>query len=149
MDPDPDLVTASDPERRVEEAKQSMFARMEELGRRLQDAREKVDIKAHIAAHPQLAVGIAFGIGALLALPGSGKKRNKHVADSAEVKSGLIGAAMATLGSLVFSLLKDVAMKQAGGAAFDWWKNRQGADAMGTSEVQASRTRETETFFNR
>lgn len=146
MDSDPDL-TAPDPERRVEEAKQSMFARMEELGRRLQDAREKVDIRAHIAAHPQLAVGIAFGIGALLALPGSGKKRDQHVADSAEVKSGLIGAAMATLGSLVFSLLKDVAMKQAGGAAFDWWKNRQGA--VGATEVQASRTRETEAFFNR
>jgi len=141
-----DPVHERETDRRVEAAKASMLARMEELGRRLRDARNKIDLRAHIVAHPQLAVGIAFGLGALLALPGGGKKKSKIPADSAEVKSGLIGAAMATLGSLAFTLLKDVAMRRAGVVALDWWQNRQGS--IGGTEAQAPRAQSAEAFFD-
>lgn len=133
-----------DPDRDIEEAKASLMARMEELGRRITEARQKLDIPAHIAAHPRLAVGIAFGVGVLLGIPG-GKKRSKIPADAVEVKSGLMGAAIATMASIAFSLIKDVALRQVSGAAKDWWDQRAGR--MSESEEQASRTRAHEAFL--
>lgn len=144
-----DTATESQADRRVEEAKASMFARMEELARRIEDARRKFDVKAHIAAHPRAAVGIAFAIGALLAIPGSGSGRRSSVpAGKAEVKSGLIGALTATIGTLAFGFIKNAAMRELGDVARDWWVRRQAeAGGVGANEVKASQTRDVESFL--
>ena len=140
--------TQEDPDRHIEEARESLLARVEEIGRRLHDAREKLDIKAKIAAHPWPAVGIAFAAGALLALPRSSRKSRPRDAEikQAEVKSGLIGAAAATLGTLVFTLVKNVAMHQLSGYARDWWERRQAMEGQ-PMEGQASKTRDVESFL--
>jgi len=140
------MATTQDPDRRVEEARASLSAHAEELGRRIQAAKDKLDIRAHIAAHPMLAVGIAFAAGALLGFPGKGSSRSKSSSDSAvptkgEVKSGLLGAAMATLGSLAFQLAKSVAFHQLSGQAKTWWDTNYGMQA------EASRTRDVESFL--
>ncbi|MBA3398092.1 MAG: hypothetical protein H0T89_36035 [Deltaproteobacteria bacterium] len=147
-----DTATESQADRRVEEAKASMFARMEELARRIEDARRKFDVKAHIAAHPRAAVGIAFAIGALLAIPGGGssRRRSSVPAGQAEVKSGLIGALTATIGTLAFGFIKNAAMRELGDVARDWWIRRQaeaGVGEVGTNEANASRTRDVESFL--
>lgn len=134
-----ETTTQDDPDRRVEEARESLLARVEELGRRLQGAKEKLDIPAHISAHPRLAVGIAFLAGALLGFPG--KRSKSSMPDKAEVKSGLVGAAMATLGSLAFALAKNVAFHHLSGQAKNWWDRKY------AMEADASRTRDVESFL--
>ncbi len=145
-----DPTTESQADRRVEDAKASMFARMEEVARRIEDARRKFDVKAHIAAHPRAAVGIAFAIGALLAIPGSGRRRRSSVpVGQAEVKSGLIGALTATIGTLAFGFIKNAAMRELGDVAREWWVRRQGeatVAGVGANEANASRTRDGESF---
>jgi hypothetical protein len=131
--------TTQDPDRRVEQARESLLARVEELGRRLQDAKDKLDIPAHIAAHPRAAVGIAFAAGLLLGFPG--KRTKSKTPDKAEVKSGFIGASMAMLGSLAFALAKNVAFHHLSGEAKSWWDKRYGMEA------DASRTRDVESFL--
>ncbi|MDQ3365107.1 MAG: hypothetical protein M3680_06740 [Myxococcota bacterium] len=137
------MAHTQDEDRLVEEAKASMFARMEEIGRRVSDARHKLDIKAHIAAHPRAAFGIALGVGLLLGIPGGGKKRSDITVDTETAKNGLMGALVAMLGSLAFKLIKDVAMHQVSGAAKDWWDHRE--DGAAASEGQSS-TRTTDPF---
>jgi hypothetical protein len=110
-------------EHQVDEARASLRAHVEELGRRIQDAKQKLDIKAHIAAHPRVAVGIAFAVGALLALPKKGGKPKE--ANKAEVRGGLAGAIVAAAGTLAFTLLKNVAMHQLSGMASDWWDRQR------------------------
>ena len=61
-------------DRRVEQAKESLMARVDELGRRFKEAREKLDIKSHIEAHPLIAVGAALALGALIGIPGGGRR---------------------------------------------------------------------------
>ena len=119
--------TEEDPDRRVEEARESLSARVDELGRRLQGAKDKLDIPAHITAHPRLAVGIALVAGALLGFPG--KRIKADLPDKSDVKSGLMGAAMATLGSLVFALAKNVAFHHLSGQAKNWWDRKYAMEA--------------------
>lgn len=137
------MESTQDPDRRVEEARASLLAHAHELGRRIQSAKDKLDIRAHIAAHPRLAVGIAFAAGALLGFPGKGShsKKSDVAPSAAEVKSGLMGAAMATLGSLAFQLAKSVAFHQLSGQAKTWWDANYGMQA------EASRTRDVEAFL--
>ena len=141
------METTQDPDRRVEEARASLLAHVEELGRRIQAAKDKLDIRAHIAAHPRLAVGIAFAVGALLGFPGkrssssSESSKSSAVPTKGEVKSGLMGAAMATLGSLAFQLAKSVAFHQLSGQAKTWWDKNYGM------QDAASRTRDVESFL--
>ena len=132
--------TTQDPDRRVEEARESLLARVEELGRRLHDAKEKLDIPAHIAAHPRLAVGIAFALGALLGFPGK-RTKSRLAVEQAQVRSGLLGAAVATIGSLAFQLAKSVAFHQLSEQAKTWW------DAQHGMQAEASRTRDVESFL--
>jgi len=93
-------------------------------------------LEAAIAAHPHLAVGIAFGLGALLGL--SGKRATSNV-EPAEVKRGLIGAAMATFGTLAFHLAKDVALhhlsSELGSQAKAWWDRH--ANAWRTPDLES------------
>lgn len=132
------MATIQDPDRRVEQARASLLARVEEIGRRFQDARDKLDIRSKIAAHPWPAVGIAFAAGALLALP---KRRKPKSIEAAEARGGLIGAGAAALGALVLTLVKNVAMHQLSGYASDWWERRQ------RMEAEASQTRDVESFL--
>ena len=113
-----------DPDHRVEVARESLRAHAEELGRRIGDAKEMLDIPAKIAAHPRLAFGIALLAGALLGFPG---KRAKAGIPGGDAKTGLLGAAMATLGSLAFQLAKNVAVHQLSGQAKDWWDRQNEA----------------------
>jgi hypothetical protein len=128
---------AQDPDRRVEDARESLRAHAEELGRRFGDAKQMLDIPAKIVAHPRLAVGIAFLAGTLLGFPGKRAKPAIGSGDSA--RTGLMGAAFATLGTLAFQLVKSVAFHQLSGQAKAWW-DRQ-------NEMAASQTRETESFL--
>lgn len=134
------MQTTQDPDRRVEAARADLLAHVEELARRVQDMRAKLDIKSKIAANPWPAVGIAFAVGALLALPKRSKKTRN--VQAAEVKGGLIGAGAATLGTLAFTLIKNIAMSHLSGVAKDWWDARQQA-----MEADASRTRDVESFL--
>jgi len=122
------------PDRRVEEARASLLAHVEELGRRIHDAKAKLDIPAHIAAHPRAAVGIALAVGALLGIPG---KRVKPGVPSSDAKTGMMGAAMATLGTLAFTLMKNVAMHHLSGVAKDWWDQRSMENASHTTDVES------------
>jgi hypothetical protein len=131
--------TLEDQDRRVEDAKQSLLAHVEELGRRFSAAREKLDIKAHIAAHPRAAVGIAFAAGLLLGIPGG--KRSTAVPSEAAVKTGMVGASMAALGSLVFTLVKNVALHHLSANARNWWDQRS------AMESEASLSRDVESFL--
>jgi len=130
--------TTQDPDQRVEEARASLLARVEELGKRLKEAKAKLDIPAKIAEHPRLAVGIAFAAGALLAFPRKGGSKSEA---KAEAKGGLMGAAMATLGSLVFGLAKNMAMHKLSTTANTWWDKRS------AMEDEASKQRDVEVFL--
>lgn len=136
------MAATEDPDRRAEEARASLLARVEELGHRLQDAKEKLDISAHIAAHPRAAVGIAFALGALLGIPGKRSKPPALPTEAAEARAGLVGAAVATIGALVFQLAKSIAFHQLSEQARDWWDRRRTE-----AEVEASRTRSAEAFL--
>lgn len=131
--------TTQSPDHKVAEARASLRAHFEELGRRIRDAKGKLDIKAHIAAHPRVAVGIAFAAGALLAFPKKGGRPKE--ASKTEVRGGLAGAAVAALGTLVFTLVKNVAMHQLSGMASDWWDRRR------EMEYGASRAPDIESFL--
>jgi hypothetical protein len=121
-------------DRRIEEAKASLVARIDELARRLREARHKLDVPAHIAAHPFIAVGAAFALGALL---GSRRRRVRTRADS---ERGVGGAIVAALGALAMSAAKDFALHHAKGAAGRW------LDAH-ADEAEVSRRREMESFL--
>ena len=131
--------TTENPDRQVADARASLRAHVEELGRRIKDAKQKLDIKAHIAAHPRAAVGIAFAVGALLAFPKKGGKPKE--ANKAEVKGGIAGAIVAAMGTLAFTLVKNVAMHQLSGMASDWWDQRR------EMENGVSRERDIESFL--
>jgi hypothetical protein len=142
-----DSTQDDDPERHIEEAKASLLARMEELGRRMQEAREKLDLRAHIAAHPLPAIGIAFAAGLVL---GFGRKGSAARLPIDEAPGRSIGAAtVAMIGTLVFRLLKDIALRQAAGAAKTWWDQRQAAmgSDVAPSERSASHDPNVESFL--
>jgi hypothetical protein len=52
--------TVPHPDRRVEDAKASLMARVEELARRFKDARDKFDVRAHIETHPLVPATESF-----------------------------------------------------------------------------------------
>jgi ElaB/YqjD/DUF883 family membrane-anchored ribosome-binding protein len=70
--PEPDRGTARrNAERKLSSARARLFARLDEVGRRVNKARDSVDIARMIREHPFTAVGIAFAAGLLVALPRS------------------------------------------------------------------------------
>lgn len=145
------METDQDSDRRVEEAKASLMAHADELGRRFKDAREKMDIPAKIAEHPMIAVGAAVALGAFLGLLGGGARpkvvvKSAPALDSPEVKRGLMTMAGAALGSLVVQFAKDFAVRQLVNHASSWIDADQRA-ATAATEAGASRVPETESFF--
>ena len=125
-------------DRRVEQAKESLMARVDELGRRFKEAREKLDIKSHIEAHPLIAVGAALALGALIGIPGGGR-RSTPAAD--DVERGVGAVIAAGLAGIAIRVAKDFAIRHLAGVAKDWW------DKQGESEVTASRDPSVEAFL--
>lgn len=69
-------------ERKLSRARARLFARIDELGRRVSKARNAVDVAQIIRDHPFTAVGVALSAGVLAGLPrghktGAGKIRNQ------------------------------------------------------------------------
>jgi hypothetical protein len=62
---------ANQEDEEIARAKESLMARMEELNRRFQSAKHKLDLEAHIAAHPIASVGVALAAGLLLGSHGA------------------------------------------------------------------------------
>ncbi|HVV83276.1 MAG TPA: hypothetical protein VHE35_09355 [Kofleriaceae bacterium] len=60
-------------ERKLAVARNRLVHRLVEVSRRVERAREKLDVVHMIRTHPFAAAGLGLGAGALLALPGSGK----------------------------------------------------------------------------
>jgi hypothetical protein len=113
--------TTQESDREIEDAKASLMARVEELGRRIQDARHKLDVPAHIAAHPKLAVGVAFALGALFGLAGGGKPRAREDnLPGQREQRGMGGLVTAVLGALIMRVMKDFALGQVSTAAKEW-----------------------------
>jgi hypothetical protein len=110
----------SDPDRLIEDARASLVAHLGELGRRFRTARARLDLPAHIAAHPLAAVGGALALGALLGLVAG----RKPAPGDAAAKGGLGRAAAAALGALGVRLAKELAMRGATEAARSWWEGR-------------------------
>jgi hypothetical protein len=124
-------MTTAETDRRVDEARESMVARIEELGRRLHNARERLDVQRYIVAHPLIAVGAAFALGAVLGFVGGGKRGK-----SAD-KRGLGGTLAAAVGTLVMAGLKEIAVHQIR-RQFEGGRDR---------EAEASSEPELESFF--
>lgn len=140
----------TDPDRHIEDARASLVAHLGELGRRfktaraqLEAARAKLDVPSqHIAAHPLPAVGIAFALGALLAMRGGGKR------DHDDTGRGLGRAALAGLVAIAVRAAKDLAMRRFADVAQDWWSQRQQASQVSSSEYRTSYNRGVEPFFD-
>ncbi len=114
-----DKMTESD--RDIDDARASLIARVDELGRRIQDARHKLDLPAHIAAHPKVAVGAAFALGALLGLAGGRSHRQGTSTGTSEgTRRGIGGFVTAALGALIMRAVKDFALGQVSHAAKGW-----------------------------
>jgi hypothetical protein len=126
-------------DRRVERAKESLMARVDELGRRFKEAREKFDVKAHISAHPLIAVGAAFALGALIGIPGGSRRSAPATED--QVQRGVGALITAGIAGIAIRVAKDFAVRQLAGVAKNWW------DKQGESEVVASRDPSVEAFL--
>ena len=109
-----------DPDRQIEDARASLVAHLGELGRRFKTARARLDIPAHIAAHPLAAVGAAVAAGTLLGLRRGGRgPRDVHHG------GGLGRAVMAGLAAIAVRVGKELAMRGAAEAARTWWEQHQ------------------------
>jgi hypothetical protein len=128
----------TDPERQIAQARASLLAHVGELSRRFKSARERLDLRAHIAAHPLPSVGVAFAVGALLGMRG-GRRREPG-------ESGLGRIMLGALGALGVRLAKELAMRRAADAARDWWERRQQAMS---SEYRTSYQPDVEPFLRR
>jgi hypothetical protein len=123
---DPVVVEA---DRRVEQAKASLRARMAVLERRLGDVRDRIDLPAQIRRHPLPAVGIAFALGALVGARGRAAGR------AAPPAAPVLGARPRTLGSmaltivsgLAFQLLRELAIGQLRRTAERYWSEPDGS----------------------
>lgn len=123
---DPVVVEA---DRRVEQAKASLRARIAVLERRLGDVRDRIDLPEQIRRHPLPAVGIAFALGALVG--GRGHRPAGRAALDAPAfaprQRTLGGMALALLSGLTFRLLRELAIGQLRRTAEQWWSERSGA----------------------
>jgi len=123
---DPVVVEA---DRRVEQAKASLRARMAVLERRLGDVRDRIDLPAQIRRHPLPAIGIAFALGALVG------GRGRAARPAAPMAAPVLGPRPRTLGSmalaigsgLAFQLLRELAIVQLRRTAERYWSERGGS----------------------
>ena len=116
---DPVVVEA---DRRVEQAKASLRARMAVLERRLGDVRDRIDLPEQIRRHPLPAVGIAFALGALV---GGRGRRVALVAPAFAGRPRTLGSmALAVVSGLTFQLLRELAIGQLRRTADRWWSEQ-------------------------
>jgi len=134
---DPEL----DARRRIEEATEAMRSHVEELGRRFHDVRQRIDLESRIAARPLTAVGIAFALGAVLALGG-----RRRAAPEEQVQRGLGGAVIAGITAIAMRVAKDAAIRQLADAARRWLHEQYGTNVP-DSEREASRDPSVEPFL--
>lgn len=131
-------------DRHIEDAKASMQARMEEISRRVQETREKLDVKSKIAAQPLPAVGIAFAVGAALGLLGGGGRKSRSRRDSGidkeDVQRGVGGMIGGAIVALVMRLAKDMVFRQLSEHAKEWLHQRQQGQGIGASSQSEQRT---------
>lgn len=128
-------------DRRIDQAKESLKTRVDELGRRFKDIKNKVDIEAQIVAHPLPAIGIAFVLGAMVGF------RRKSPRQEQVKRAGISGAIIGGLSALVMRMLKDVAIGQLSGAAKTWFDKQQGHVKDQPTERGASRDPAMEAFL--
>ena len=89
------------------------------LYRRFNEAKHNLSVPEQVAAHPWPSVGIAFAVGALLGFTGGSKHA---VVVQEKTIGGKVGeAVIGILGSLALKMVRDLAVKQFGGAAKKWW----------------------------
>jgi hypothetical protein len=116
-------------DRRVEQAKASLRARIAVLERRLGDVRDRIDLPEQIRRHPLPAVGIAFAFGALVG--GRGGRPADRAAPVAPAFAArprtLRGTALAVVSKLTFELLRELAIGQLRRTAERWWSEQAGA----------------------
>ena len=122
---------------RVERAKASLLARLDLLKQRLVDAKEKVDLRAQITAHPLSAVGVAFALGML-----AGRRRTPTITPASAAQRTLVGTALAGVAAVGLRLLREVAIGQLADVARQWW-----IEHGGSAEERASRERAVEPFL--
>ena len=123
---DPVVVEA---DRRVEQAKASLRARMAVLERRLGDVRDRIDLPAQIRRHPLPAVGIAFALGALVGARGRAAGRAAPAAAPVLVaRPRTFGSmAMAIVSGLAFQLLRELAIGHLRRTAERYWNESDGS----------------------
>jgi len=123
---DPVVVEA---DRRVEQAKASLRARMAVLERRLGDVRDRIDLPAQIRRHPLPAVGIAFALGALVGGRGRAAGRAAPLAAPAlAARPRTLGSMALAIGSgLAFQLLREFAIVQLRRTAERYWSEHGGS----------------------
>lgn len=91
----------------------------DQLKRKLDDARHRIDLPGQIQRHPWPAVGVAFALGALA---GSGARR----APSAPAARSVGGAALGAVLDLALHVLRELALAQLGRTARRWWSEHGG-----------------------
>lgn len=123
---DPVVVEA---DRRVEQAKASLRARIAVLERRLGDVRDRIDLPEQIRRHPLPAVGIAFALGALVGGRGRAADRAAPPAPPAlAARPRTLGSmALAIVSGLAFQLLRELAIAQIRRTAEQLWSERGGS----------------------
>lgn len=123
---DPVVVEA---DRRVEQAKASLRARMAVLERRLGDVRDRIDLPAQIRRHPLPAVGIAFALGALVGARGRAAGRAAPAAAPVLIaRPRTLGSmALAVVSGLAFQLLRELAIGQLRRTAERYWSETDGS----------------------
>lgn len=131
--------TVQEADQRVERAKASLLSRVEALKDKLSDARHTLDLPAQIAKHPLPAVGIAFTLGALVAL-----QRTRPPAPVGPLGGSVKNAAFAALTALGLRILRNVALDELGQFAKQWWTGRRDRSR---SQVAASSAAEVEPFL--
>jgi hypothetical protein len=102
-------------DRRLAAAKADLVARLDELQRRLRDAKHRLDIGAWITAHPLISVGGAFALGAVL-----GMGRRDRGEPDGSTRHRLSSTVVAALGAIGLRLAKDFAARYLTDAAKSW-----------------------------
>lgn len=101
------------------EGRSTSFAvRFERIGRRLDAMAERLALGDRIAAHPWRAVGIAAAAGALVGLALDRRS------DAAPKRRTLTDIAVAALAGMALRQVRDLAIREAAGAARRWWVDR-------------------------
>lgn len=109
----------------TEAAQASLFARFKELARKLDVARETVDLRARIADRPFAAIGTALALGALV-----GMRKPKANAGS----GGTISAAVA---AVIVKLARDYALQRLARGAMAWWSGSREVGASYDSSIES------------